>query len=147
MLIVIAILGIVLSIAIPTYEAINASANVRGAAQLLTMDLQLAKMRAISQNKNTRLLFIDGTNYKFQYYDNAAAIWKDFSGEPVRSFCSSSNLYYHQGVTITAPVGQEVVFQPWGSSTTATIEVKNSKKKGTVNVTSSGKISTQVTDL
>jgi type II secretion system protein H len=147
MLVVIALLGIIVAIAIPNFGALNDSANVLGAAQTIATDLQLAKMRAISQSKRSRILFLSDTSYKFQYYDSAGSIWKDLSGETVRTFDTCSNPYFHEGVTITGPAGNEVVFQPWGSSSSASIQVQNAHKRGTITVSNTGKISTEVIDL
>src|SRR5512142_3121172 len=58
MLVVVALLAILITIAIPNLGAIKDSADVRGATQAIAMDLNLAKMRAISQSKKSRLLFL-----------------------------------------------------------------------------------------
>lgn len=146
-LIVMVLLGIVVAMAIPNFGVLAATSNVKGATQTLAMDLNLSKMRAISQSKKCRLLFLNGTSYKIQYYDPAGSIWKDLPGEVTRNFSAPSNPYFHEGVNITAPAGNEVVFQPWGSATAASIEVKNSEKKGTITLSSTGKICTEVCAL
>ncbi len=147
MLVIIAVLGILVAIAIPTFGVISESAKAKGAAQTLATDLQLAKMRAISQSKRCRILFLSGTSYKFQYYDAAGSVWRDMTGEVVRTFDSCSNPYFHEGVTLTAPAGNEIVFQPWGSSTSTSIQVQNAHKRWTITIANSGKISTEVIDL
>ncbi|MBI5583682.1 MAG: prepilin-type N-terminal cleavage/methylation domain-containing protein [Deltaproteobacteria bacterium] len=145
MLVVVALLAILITIAIPNLGVIADSANVRGATQTIAMDLNLAKMRAISQSKKSRLLFLNDTSYKFQYWDGA--VWRDQSGEITRDFNSSSNPFFHEGVSITAPIGNVVEFQTWGSSTAANIQVQNAYTRGTIAVSSIGKISTMVVDL
>jgi len=147
LLVIVAILGTLITIAIPTFGLLSDSSHVKGAAQAIATDLQLAKMRAISQSKKMRLLFIDGTSYKFQYYDTAGSVWRDLTGEMARDFDSCANPYHHEGVSITPPLGNEVVFQPWGSSTSTSIQVQNARKQGTITVSSTGKISTEVIDL
>jgi type II secretion system protein H len=145
MLVVVALLAILTAVAIPNLGVIKNAAEVRGATQTIAQDLNLAKMRAISQSKKSRLLFLSSTSYKFQYYDGT--IWRDQNEEITRDFNSSSNPYFHEGVTITAPAGNVVEFQTWGSSTTANIQVQNAYKKGTITVANTGKICTEVIDL
>ncbi len=147
MVIVIALLGILTAIAVPAFQTLTASSNVKGAVQNLTTDLQLTKMRSISLSKTCRLLFLDDHSYKLQSYNNAAALWEDMANEVVRDFNSNSNPYYHQGVTLTAPAGNQVAFQSWGSTATATITVQNTEKQGTITVSPTGKICSQVSDI
>ena len=147
MLIVIALMSIITAIAVPAFQVLTASSNVKGAVQTITTDLQLTKMRSISLSKTCRLLFLDNHSYKLQSYNTAAAFWEDMANEIVRDFSSNSNPYYHEGVTLTAPAGNEVVFQSWGSTATASLTVQNTKKQGTITVSPTGKIFSQVSDV
>ena len=146
-LIVFALMIIVTAIAVPAFQVLTASSNVKGAAQTIATDLQLTKMRSISLSKSCRLLFLDTHSYKLQSYNTAAALWEDMANEIVRDFSSSSNPYYHEGVTLTAPVGNQVVFQSWGSTAAASLTVQNTKKQGTITVSPTGKICSQVSDV
>jgi prepilin-type N-terminal cleavage/methylation domain-containing protein len=142
-----ALLLILAAIAAPYFQALTASSQVKGAVQTVTSDLQLTKMRSISLSKRCRLLFLDSHSYKLQAYNSEAALWEDMANEIVRDFSSNSNPYYHEGVTITAPGGNEVVFQPWGSTATAALTVQNTERQGTITVTPTGKVCFQVTDV
>ena len=147
MIIVCALLAICATIAVPFFQVLTGSTQVRGAVQTVTSDLQLTKMRSISLSKRCRLLFLDTHSYKLQSYNSAAAIWEDVPSETIRDFSSSSSPYYHEGVTITAPVGNEVVFQPWGSTAAAALTVQNTEKQGSITVSPTGKVCSQVTDV
>ena len=146
-LIVIALMSIITAIAVPAFQVLTASSNVKGAVQTITTDLQLTKMRSISLSKSSRLFFLDNHSYKLQSYNNAAALWEDMANEIIRDFSSNSNPYYHQGVTLTAPVGNQVVFQSWGSTAAASLTVQNTKRQGTITVSPTGKIFSQVSDI
>jgi type II secretion system protein H len=147
MLIVFALMFILTAIAVPAFQILTASSNVKGAVQTITADLHLAKMRSVSFSKSCRLLFLNDHSYKLQSYNTAAALWEDMASETVRDFSSNSNQYYHEGVTLTAPAGNQVVFQSWGSTTAASLTVQNTSKQGTITVSPTGKIGSQVNDL
>jgi Tfp pilus assembly protein FimT len=147
MIISCALLLIITAIAAPYFQLLTASSQVKGAVQTVTTDLQLTKMRSISLSKRCRLLFLDNHSYKLQSYNSEAALWEDMANEIIRDFSSNSNPHYHEGVTITAPVGNEVVFQPWGSTATAAFSVQNTEKQGAITVSPTGKVCSQVTDV
>jgi prepilin-type N-terminal cleavage/methylation domain-containing protein len=147
MIIACALLVIITAIAVPYFQLLTASSVVRGAVQTVTSDLQLTKMRSISLSKKCRLFFLDNHSYKLQSYNSEAALWEDMANEIVRDFSSNSNPHYHEGVTITAPVGNEVVFQPWGSTATAAFSVQNTERQGAITVSPTGKVCSQVTDV
>ena len=147
---IVIVFGLMITIAglaVPAFQVLTASSNVKGAVQNIATDLQLTKMRSISLSKSCRILFLDNHSYKLQSYNTAAALWEDMANEVIRDFSSNSNPYYHQGVTLTAPVGNQVVFQSWGSTSTASFTVQNTKKQGTITVSPTGKICSQVSDV
>ena len=145
--IVFALMITITGLAVPAFQVLTASSNVKGAVQTITTDLQLTKMRSISLSKRCRLLFLDNHSYKLQAYNTAAALWEDMANEIVRDFSSNSNPYYHEGVTLTAPVGNQVLFQSWGSTVAASLTVQNTKKQGVITVSPTGKICSQVSDV
>ena len=148
LLVTLGLMATVAVMAVPAFQFISASANVQGAVQTLCQDLQLAKMRAISQGTSTKVLFLNSTSYKFQYFDNKNTFtWQDLNGEPIRDFNNASSPYFYQNVALTPPNGNEFVFQQYGSCNAGSLSVKNSKKMGTISLTTTGKISSQVTNL
>ncbi len=153
LLVTLALVAIVTAIAVPSFQVMNASSNCKGAARTLTTDLAFAKMRAISQGKKTKIVFINPTSYKFQIQD---VTWQDLAGEAVRDVTIGSSPYYFKGVTFSydddnnpaTPVGgNEVVFRTSGSCETcpsasgnSSITVTNTGNTRKISVYSSGKI-------
>ena len=68
-LITVGILGILSTIAIPTYNAWLPKSRVNGAARELFAEFQLAKMRAISENNDYVITFDTGNN-TYSIYDD-----------------------------------------------------------------------------
>ena len=153
LLVTLALAAIVTAIAVPSFQVMNAASNCKGASQTLSTDLAFAKMRAISQGKRTKLVFINSTSYKFQIEDGT---WQDLAGEAVRDVTIGSSLYYFKGVTFSydddnnpaTPVGgNEVVFRISGSCQTcpsvsgnSSITVTNTGNTRKISIYSSGKI-------
>ena len=69
LLIAAGILGILSSIAIPSYNAWLPKTRVNGAARELFTELQLAKMKAISEN-NDYVITFDSANNMYSIYDD-----------------------------------------------------------------------------
>ena len=154
LMVTVAIMAILAAIAIPAFNVMNASANCKGAARTLNTDLAFVKMRAISQGKPTKVVFINSTSYKFQIEDGT---WQDLAGEPVRDLSIASSPYFFKDVTFNLayydndnnpfapPNGNEVVFRTSGSCETCnsgkiSITVHNTENTRKVSVYSSGKI-------
>ena len=78
LMIVIAIAGILSALAIPGWLAWRANAKINGAATNLRGDLEMAKMRAIKENKLVTVLFTSG-GYTIFIDDNGD--WAKDSGE------------------------------------------------------------------
>ena len=83
LLIAVGILGILSSIAIPSYNAWLPKTRVNSAARELFTELQLAKMKAISEN-NDYVITFDGANNTDRIYDDddndfatAGAEWEE----------------------------------------------------------------------
>lgn len=81
-LIVVMSLGVVLAtISVPAYQGWRPSLNLRMAARQVVMDLKVARMRAVAQNVDHRILFpVGGGGYQFQrrglaqYEDDGPAV-------------------------------------------------------------------------
>ena len=72
LMIVIAIIGIVSAIAIPSYISWLPGYRLRTAVRDLQSDMQLAKMRAIRENASVAMVFNTGTNSYTIFVDNGA---------------------------------------------------------------------------
>jgi len=69
LMVTIAILGILAAIAIPNYNSWLPKARVNGAARELFTEMQLARMRAISENNNYVITF-NTSNNSYSLYDD-----------------------------------------------------------------------------
>jgi prepilin-type N-terminal cleavage/methylation domain-containing protein len=153
LLVTLAIIAIVAAIAVPAFQVMNASSNCKGAARTLSTDLAFAKMRAISQGKRMKVVFINSTSYKFQIENGS---WQDLAGEAVRDLTIASSPYFFKDVTFnyaddnnpsTPAYGNEVVFRTTGSCETcpsypgkSSIFIQNTGKTREISIYSSGKI-------
>lgn len=151
LVVILAIAGIVAAIAIPGFQVMNASAYCKGAAKTLSTDLAFAKMRAISQGKRIRILFVNAQSYKFQV-DNGS--WLDMTGEPARDLTAGSSPYYSKDVSFSYAAmsnppssagGKDVVFTTSGTCESCgtgsiSITVQNTGNSRKVSVYPTGKI-------
>jgi type IV fimbrial biogenesis protein FimT len=151
LLVTLALIAIVASIAVPAFQVMNATSNCKNAARTLSTDLEFAKMRAISQGKRMKVVFLNSTSYKFQVEDGT---WQDLAGEAVRDLTIASSPYFFKDVTFsydddndpsTPPNGNEVVFRTSGSCETcasgiSSITVYNTGNTRKISIYQSGKI-------
>jgi prepilin-type N-terminal cleavage/methylation domain-containing protein len=151
LLVTLALVAVTAAIALPSFGVMNASSNCKGAAQTLNVDLNFVRMRAISQGKRMKVVFLNATAYKFQV-DNGT--WQDLAGEPVRDFGLGSSIYYYKDVTLnldddnnpsTPPSGNELIFRTSGSCETCdsgsiSVTIHNNQKTRRISIERSGKI-------
>jgi len=65
LLIVIAIMGIMAAMAVPSYQTFMAQRRLNGAARQVMSDLMAARMKAITQNNEFKVFFLaDGHQYQ-----------------------------------------------------------------------------------
>lgn len=96
------------------------------------LDFQYARTKAISQNKNIRVLFdIKNDSYKMQYNDYG--IWKDLAGESERNLSNA-------GVYLIAPNTNPVFSAQGFVSPTFTARIKNSSGKRAIKVSLCGRV-------
>jgi prepilin-type N-terminal cleavage/methylation domain-containing protein len=124
----IVIAGILMSIAIPRFYALLPGIRVASAARQVATDLQLARMRAISQRAPQGLTFSTATTYNFTI------------GPDTRNL---SLLF--PGTTVTVTPGNPTFTTVGGNNAnaTTTITLTNSGLLRTVTVNAAGKIFTQ----
>lgn len=107
---VIAIIGILSAIAIPSFSAWNKHARLRSATQDLMADLSMARMRAIQSGENVNVSF-SLTGYVVFIDENDNGTWQPSDDTPLR------NKDYPQSVTMTGTTfaGSNIVFEPTGN--------------------------------
>ena len=84
LMIVIAVLGILAAVAIPNYMDWLPKSRVNGAARELFTEMQLARMKAISENNNYVITF-DTANNNYSIYDDENNDGKGQGGEWVKT--------------------------------------------------------------
>jgi len=128
MLTALTVAGILMSIAIPRFFALLPTIRVSSAARQVATDLQLARMRAISQRAPQGLTFSTATTYSFTI------------GPDTRDL----TLLY-PGTTVTVTPGNPTFTTVGGNNAnaTTTITLTNNGLLRTVTVNAAGKIFTQ----
>jgi type IV fimbrial biogenesis protein FimT len=118
----IVVLGILVTIAMPAFTKLLPGIRLSSAARQIATDLQLAKMRAISQHTAQTVTFTAATStYTF--------------GADTRNL---SQLY--PGTTFTAPSGGNPVFTTTGTANATTITVSNNGQTKQIVVTAIGRV-------
>jgi len=74
LVVVIGLMAIISAIAMPSFISWLPSYRLSAGARQIAADLQLARMKAISQNTNYRLRFTDGNTYEMQKNDGGWAV-------------------------------------------------------------------------
>ena len=100
MIVAVAIIGILTGIAIPVYIGMKPSIRLSGAIRQIMGDLMWARMQAISQNNQFRIIYYNNYQYKILDDDNndgaittgESVITKDIHEEYYDVTYSSSNL-------------------------------------------------------
>ena len=121
----IAVAGILMAIAIPRFYAVLPGIRLASAARQVATDLQLARMRAISQRTPQGLTFNTATTYNFTI------------GPDTRDL---SVLY--PGTTVAVAPGNPI-FTTVGSANATTVTLSNNGTNRTVTVNTVGRIFTQ----
>jgi prepilin-type N-terminal cleavage/methylation domain-containing protein len=123
LLVAMAIAGILMGIAVPRFYAILPGIRLSSAARQVATDLQLARMRAISQRVPVTVTFAPPASYTF--------------GADSRDF---NQLF--PGTTIAAAPGNPT-FTTVGAANVTAITVTNNGVNRTITVNAAGKIFTQ----
>lgn len=116
----IAVLGIVASLAIPSLSSLYAGYSLRSAAREIAVYLELAKMKGISSNREYRVEFV-GTTFRIARGNKAS--------ESTSWTSETDYLSLPNGVTISlslSPQDGNVEFNPEGTSDAGSITLQNS---------------------
>ncbi len=117
LLVVLVILAIIAAIAAPNISQWIENYTVRKAARQLVSDLQLARMKAVSQGVQHRVLFIP-TNTAYRIEKLNGGSWDLV--DTVRSLADDTNPYFAKGVTFADSfAANTVTFSPTGTASPA----------------------------
>jgi len=132
LIIAIAIVGIISAIAVPLLQNFLPIYRLNAATGALVSDLQYAKMKAVSQKRNIKVLFnIENNSYKMQYKDHG--IWTDLAGASARSLSNA-------GVCLAAANNNPVFSARGMVSPTATVQIRNSNGTREIKISLCGRI-------
>jgi prepilin-type N-terminal cleavage/methylation domain-containing protein len=121
-ILVLAVATIMLAIAIPNLFAVLPGFRLSDAARQVAKDLQVARMKAIAQNRKFRLNFVSSTSYTVQSDQNGDGTIGSTEDE-------SGPFSLPQGIT-ASPLGATSEFQPRGTASAAgTITLQNSNSQ------------------
>ena len=121
LMIVIAIMGIMAAIAVPSYQAFMAQRRLNGATRQVMSDLMAARMKAVSLNQKVKVSF--GSNHTYQ-------IWNDANGDGTVDNDEGDDIekdihpdYYD----VTFSASADPVFQPRGTANGTTVTLNSTK--------------------
>lgn len=137
LMVVISIIGILSAVAIADVLAGLPEYRVKQAVRALISDIQSARMKAVTENRDYGFWFqVDTNTYYLQKKIPAApgisAGW-ELSG-PVRNLAEKASLYYQKDVIIERVTNTPVYFYLNGSVLSSTITFKNSSTGHTISV-------------
>ena len=146
LLVSLCVLGILASLAAPYLGTMLQNYQLQASARQLVTDLQLAKMRAVSQKVEYEVTF-DGANNRYTINMGnsslGSTVWTILGIS--RSLSDANNPYYSRGVTLADNFGNDrVIFSPIGqASGTGTTTFTASGNSTKVTVTLAGGIYVQ----
>jgi type IV fimbrial biogenesis protein FimT len=135
LVIVVALIGVLVGIAIPIYIGQIPQSRLNGAARQVMADLMLARRQAVSETRRVRVYFPDNQRYKICYDADGDGIVGDCEGNGKIKNIQAT--YY--GVTITA--NKNPIFHPRGTvAEWTTITLSNASGSRDVTISSAGRI-------
>jgi len=138
LMIVIALISIVATIAVPTWQKSTANTNLKTAAREMMADLSNAKQQAVGENLDVyQLAFnVTGNNYALSRTDTGVTLWT----KPLTSFGSGIVI---DSVTFTGAV---VNFQKRGTVSLGSVVLRNGPgSTATITATITGRTYVQFT--
>lgn len=124
LMIVIAIMGILTAIGIPSYQIFTAQKRLSGAARMVMSDLMAARMKAVSLNQRVKVSFVSNHSYEiWNDADNNGTVADNEGDDLVKDIHPD---YYD----ITLSASTNPIFTSKGTSTTGTTVTVNSTKTG-----------------
>ena len=136
MMIVIAVLAIIAAIAAPHFQTYMAQRRLNGAARLVMTDLMDARMKAVSENNQFKVFFLDTHQYKVLDDENNNGT--EDTGETSVTKDIQTN---YPGVTLSASA--HPIFYPRGTAWGTTVTLTNTSGSKSVSVSTAGRVKIQ----
>ena len=131
----IAIVGILATIAVPNILGEMPKFRLNGAARQVLGDLMTSRMNAVSHNSRVKVFFIGGSQYKICDDANNDGTVDDCEGKAKTVNIQSS----FPGITISSG-GNNPTFSPRGTSSNTTISLTNSYGTKTITIAITGRV-------
>ena len=133
-MIVVAVMGILMTIAIPGYQIFTAQKRLNGAARMVMSDLMAARMKAVSLNQRVKVSF--GSNvYRICNDADGNGTVADNEGDDIEKDISAE----HYDVTLSASANP--IFHPRGTAALGgTVTLTNSRGSKYVIVALTGRV-------
>lgn len=134
LMIVVAVMGILMTIAIPGYQIFTAQKRLNGAARMVMSDLMAARMKAVSLNQRVKVSF--GSNvYRICNDADGNGTVADNEGDDIEKDISAE----HYDVTLSASANP--IFHPRGTAALGgTVTLTNSRGSKYVIVALTGRV-------
>ena len=121
-MIVVALIGIVATIAVPNFQNYVRNRNLKTAAQEISSEFFVTRQRALAESRNYRLVFDVGNNRYTTEEETAPGTWTVRQTKQVAASAAAND-----GIVIDAATETTFNFQPRGTiSSPGTIRIKNS---------------------
>ena len=134
MMIVIAIMGIFAGIAIPNYLSWLPKSRLNGAARQVHGDLMAARMKAVSQNNEFKIFFLN--NHEYQVLDDDDNDGNIDGGE----WTQTKDIQSEYSDVTFSNVSANPIFRPRGTAYGTTITLTNSAGLKYVKVATTGRV-------
>jgi type IV fimbrial biogenesis protein FimT len=135
LMIAIAIVGILGTIAVPNILGEMPKFRLNGAARQILGDLMTARMKAVSQNKRVKIFFTGGSQYKICDDANNDGTVDNCEGHAKTIDIQSK----FSGITLSSG-GNDPTFSPRGTSSNTTINLTNSYGTKTITIAITGRV-------
>jgi type IV fimbrial biogenesis protein FimT len=135
LMIAIAIVGILGTIAVPNILREMPKFRLNGAARQVLGDLMTARMKAVSQNKRVKVFFTGGSQYKICDDADHNGTVDNCEGN-AKTIDIQSNF---SGITLSSG-GNDPTFSPRGTSSNTTINLTNSYGTKTITIAITGRV-------
>ena len=112
------VLAVLAALSTPSVERWLEENRVRAASRQLMSDLETARMMAVTQNTQYRIVFNQALNqYWMERQDPVTLAWSQ-GANSTRQLSTSGNIAYEQGVTLSFSTGgnKNIAFTPTGTA-------------------------------
>jgi type IV fimbrial biogenesis protein FimT len=133
LLLVVGLMAILMSIAALSYLSMRPAMRLNGASRQMMGDLMMARMKAVNENNDFKVIFIDSQQY--QILDDDDGDGTIDAGEWSTTKDIQDN---YPGVTLSAST--DPTFFPRGSANNATITLSNMTGSKTVSIGNTGSV-------